>query len=165
MANCRRTYAGCGTVAGSLARRITEVLGLLASHRLARRRRVASSPKADTTLRAGARSWPLFTNRWKSGAVAPAGYVRIGGFHLDCSVSGWTYEIERSPDGGAHLDGARRSYRLCGMAPVAEERSRRKRVFRLRGDAAGEQSRPPRHVRQVGDWVAGDRVEWRRPCR
>jgi 4-alpha-glucanotransferase len=50
--------------------------------------------KADATLCAGARSWPLFTNRWKSGAVDPSGFVRIGSFHLDYSVPVWTYEIE-----------------------------------------------------------------------
>ena len=41
----------------------------------------------------GPRSWPLFTNRWKSGAISPAGYIRIGSFHLDYSVPVWTYEI------------------------------------------------------------------------
>jgi len=32
-------------------------------------------------------------NRWRSGAIAPAGHVRIGSFHLDYSVPVWTYEI------------------------------------------------------------------------
>src|SRR6201989_804518 len=49
--------------------------------------------KADATVVAGARAWPLFTNRWKSGAVSPAGYIRIGSFHLDYSTPGWSYEI------------------------------------------------------------------------
>ena len=39
-------------------------------------------------------SWPLFTNRWKSGAVSPAGHVQIGSFHLDYSVPVWTYDLE-----------------------------------------------------------------------
>jgi hypothetical protein len=41
----------------------------------------------------GERSWPLFTNRWKSGAIAPAGHVRIASFHLDHSVPVWTYDV------------------------------------------------------------------------
>jgi glycogen debranching enzyme-like protein len=49
--------------------------------------------KADATLIDGAHSWPLFTNRWKSGDIAPAGHVRIGSFHLDYSVPVWTYEV------------------------------------------------------------------------
>ena len=48
---------------------------------------------ADATLIAGDHSWPLFTNRWRSGAIAPAGHVHIGSFHLDYSVPVWTYEI------------------------------------------------------------------------
>ena len=115
IANGRAAYAG-GTIAGSLTRRYHGLLIAPVASPLGRRLILA---KADTTLRAGARSWPLFTNRWKSGAVAPAGFVRIAGFHLDCSVPVWTYEIERSPGGGAHLDGARRPYDLCGMAPAA----------------------------------------------
>ncbi len=90
IANGRAGYAG-GTIAGSLTRRYHGLLIAPVASPLGRRLILA---KADTTLRAGARSWPLFTNRWKSGAVAPAGFVRIAGFHLDCSVPVWTYEIE-----------------------------------------------------------------------
>ena len=49
--------------------------------------------KADATLIAGSCSFPLFTNRWNSGAVAPAGHVRIASFHLDHSVPVWSYEV------------------------------------------------------------------------
>src|SRR5262249_59839783 len=49
--------------------------------------------KADASVVAGEHSDPLFTNRWTSGAIAPAGYIRIGSFRLDYSVPVWTYEI------------------------------------------------------------------------
>jgi 4-alpha-glucanotransferase len=49
--------------------------------------------KADAMLIGGAHTWPLFTNRWKTGDIAPAGHVRIGSFHLDYSVPVWTYEV------------------------------------------------------------------------
>ena len=47
----------------------------------------------DATLIDGAHSWPLFTNGWKSGDIAPAGHVWIRSFHLDYSVPVWTYEV------------------------------------------------------------------------
>ena len=49
--------------------------------------------KADATLIEDAQSWPLFTNRWKSGDISPAGNVAIGSFHLDYSAPVWTYEV------------------------------------------------------------------------
>src|SRR5436190_17834441 len=90
IANGCAGYAG-GTIAGSLTRRYHGLLIAPVASPLGRRLIFA---KADATLVAGARSWPLFTNRWKSGAIAPAGYVRIGSFHLDYSVPVWTYEVE-----------------------------------------------------------------------
>ena len=72
-------------------------------------------PRSPTATR----SWPLFTNRWKSGAVAPAGHVRIASFHLDYSVPVWSYEIEDHQieariwmEPGAHTE-------LCGVAAPA----------------------------------------------
>jgi 4-alpha-glucanotransferase len=82
--------------------------------------------KADATVIAGDRSWPLFTNRWKTGAISPAGHVRIGSFHLDCSVPVWTYEIEDRHieariwmEPGAHTTYA--AWRLRPCADPAEE--------------------------------------------
>ena len=89
LANGLGGYAG-GTIAGSLTRRYHGLLIAPVASPLGRRLILA---KADATVVAGARAWPLFTNRWKSGAVSPAGHVRIGGFHLDYSTPVWSYEI------------------------------------------------------------------------
>jgi predicted glycogen debranching enzyme len=89
IANGRGGYAG-GTVAGSLTRRYHGLLIAPVGSPLGRRLILA---KADATLIAVDRSWPLFTNRWKSGVISPAGHVRIGSFHLDYSVPVWMYEI------------------------------------------------------------------------
>src|SRR6516225_8991194 len=83
-------YAG-GTIAGSLTRRYHGLLIAPLASPLGRRLIFA---KADATLTDGVESWPLFTNRWKSGDISPAGHVRIGSFHLDYSVPVWTYEIQ-----------------------------------------------------------------------
>ncbi len=90
IANGLGGYAG-GTIAGSLTRRYHGLLIAPVASPLGRRLILA---KADATVTDGTRSWPLFTNRWKSGAVAPAGHVRIASFHLDYSVPVWSYEIE-----------------------------------------------------------------------
>src|SRR6478672_5339428 len=82
-------YAG-GTIAGSLTRRYHGLLIAPIASPLGRRLILA---KADATVLEGRRSWPLFTNRWTSGAISPAGHIRIGSFHLDYSVPVWTYEI------------------------------------------------------------------------
>lgn len=89
IANGLGAYAG-GTIAGSLTRRYHGLLIAPIASPLGRRLILA---KADATVIEGPRSWPLFTNRWKSGAISPAGYIRIGSFHLDYSVPVWTYEI------------------------------------------------------------------------
>src|SRR2546421_7190650 len=89
IANGLAGYAA-GTIAGSLTRRYHGLLIAPVASPLGRRLILA---KADATLVAGPRSWPLFTNRWKSGAISPAGHVRIGSFHLDYSVPVWTYEV------------------------------------------------------------------------
>ncbi|HEY7245084.1 MAG TPA: amylo-alpha-1,6-glucosidase [Xanthobacteraceae bacterium] len=89
IANGRAGYAG-GTIAGSLTRRYHGLLIAPIGSPLGRRLLLA---KADATLIAGSRSWPLFTNRWKSGAISPAGHMWIGSFHLDYSVPVWTYDL------------------------------------------------------------------------
>src|SRR5215469_7902742 len=89
IANGLGAYAG-GTIAGSLTRRYHGLLIAPVASPLGRRLIVA---KADATVITGARSWPLFTNHWKDGLIAPAGHVRIESFHLDYSVPVWTYEV------------------------------------------------------------------------
>src|SRR5207247_9444674 len=89
IANGRGGYAG-GTIAGSLTRRYHGLLIAPVGSPLGRRLLLA---KADASVIAGAQSWPLFTNRWKSGAIAQAGRIRIGSFHLDYSVTVWTSDV------------------------------------------------------------------------
>ena len=89
IADGRAGYAG-GTIAGSLTRRYHGLLIAPVGSPLGRRLILA---KADATLIAGSCSFPLFTNRWKSGAISPAGHVRIGSFHLDYSVPVWIYDL------------------------------------------------------------------------
>jgi predicted glycogen debranching enzyme len=89
IANGLGGYAG-GTIAGSLTRRYHGLLIAPVASPLGRRLIFA---KADATLIDGLESWPLFTNRWKSGDISPAGHVRIRSFHLDYSVPVWTYEV------------------------------------------------------------------------
>src|SRR5271166_1841377 len=94
IANGCAAYAA-GTIAGSLTRRYHGLLIAPIASPLGRRLILA---KADATLvagdRSGPRCWPLFTNRWRSGAISPTGNVRIASFHLDYSVPVWTYEVE-----------------------------------------------------------------------
>jgi 4-alpha-glucanotransferase len=122
IANGLAGYAG-GTIASSLTRRYHGLLIAPVGSPLGRRLILA---KADATVIAGDRSWPLFTNRWKTGAISPAGHVRIGSFHLDCSVPVWTYEIEDRHieariwmEPGAHTTYA--AWRLQPSADPAEE--------------------------------------------
>src|SRR5438067_8942771 len=89
IANGLGGYAG-GTIAGSLTRRYHGLLIAPIGSPLGRRLLLA---KADATVVAGAQSWPLFTNRWKSGAIEPAAHVRIASFHLDHSVPVWRYDV------------------------------------------------------------------------
>src|SRR5207249_4356865 len=89
IANGLGGYAA-GTIAGSLTRRYHGLLIAPIASPLGRRLILA---KADATLIDGDASWPLFTNRWKSGDVAPAGHIRICSFDLDYSVPVWNYEV------------------------------------------------------------------------
>src|SRR5215470_1969246 len=67
IANGLGSYAS-GTIAGSLTRRYHGLLIAPVASPLGRRLILA---KADATLIEGSHSWPLFTNRWKSGDTAP----------------------------------------------------------------------------------------------
>jgi predicted glycogen debranching enzyme len=118
IANGLGGYAS-GTIAGSLTRRYHGLLIAPVASPLGRRLILA---KADATLIEGSHSWPLFTNRWKSGNIAPAGHVRIGSFHLDYSVPVWTYEV-----GDRHIEarvwmepGAHTTYAAWLLHPGAD---------------------------------------------
>ena len=77
-----------GTVAGLLSRRYHGLLVAALAPPLGRTLVVAKLD--DTLVDAGAR-WPLFTNRWASGAVDPHGYRHLERFRLDGTVPVWTY--------------------------------------------------------------------------
>src|SRR4029453_8332167 len=118
IANGLGGYAG-GTIAGSLTRRYHGLLITPIASPLGRRLILA---KADATVIEGGRSWPLFTNRWKSGAISPAGHIRIGSFHLDYSVPVWTYRLgEHRIEARIWMEpGAHTTYAAWRLRPQAE---------------------------------------------
>jgi 4-alpha-glucanotransferase len=77
-----------GTIAGTLTRRYHGLLVAPVSPPLGRHLVVA---KADATLSDSEREWPLFSNRWGGGAVAPAGYLDVESFHLDGRIPVWRF--------------------------------------------------------------------------
>ncbi|MBV8779532.1 MAG: glycogen debranching enzyme N-terminal domain-containing protein, partial [Alphaproteobacteria bacterium] len=85
--NGRGAYAA-GTVALSLTRRYHGLLIAPVDPPLGR---VLVLTKADATLTAGGKSYPLFTNRWGDGAVAPDGYRAISEFRLDGTIPTWRF--------------------------------------------------------------------------
>ncbi|MCW2244050.1 amylo-alpha-1,6-glucosidase [Azospirillum canadense] len=89
LANGLGAYAA-GTIAGSLTRRYHGLLVAPVEPPLGRRLVFA---KADATLIADGREWPLFTNRWASGALAPTGHEHAESFHLDRRIPVWTYAV------------------------------------------------------------------------
>ncbi|MBV8335504.1 MAG: glycogen debranching enzyme family protein, partial [Alphaproteobacteria bacterium] len=89
LANGLGGYAA-GTIAGTLTRRYHGLLVAPVEPPLGRRLIWA---KADAELVAGKQSWPLFTNRWGSGAISPAGHVHIESFALDGTIPVWIFAI------------------------------------------------------------------------
>ena len=80
-----------GTIAGTLTRRYHGLLVAPVQPPLGRHLVVA---KADATLTDGERSWPLATNRWGGGHIAPAGYLSIESFQLDGRMPVWRYACD-----------------------------------------------------------------------
>jgi predicted glycogen debranching enzyme len=107
LANGRGGYAG-GTVALSLTRRYHALLVAPLAPPLGR---VLVLAKADATLHADGRDYPLFTNRWMSGAVAPQGHLLLESFHLDGTVPVWRFRC------GGH----RVEHRIWMEAPAPRE--------------------------------------------
>jgi 4-alpha-glucanotransferase len=89
LANGRGAYAA-GTVALSLTRRYHGLLVAPLEPPLGRHLVLA---KADATLAEGDREWPLFTNRWSDGTVAPAGHVHIESFRLEGRLPVWRFAL------------------------------------------------------------------------
>jgi predicted glycogen debranching enzyme len=87
LANGRGGYAG-GTVALSLTRRYHALLVAPLAPPLGR---VLVLAKADATLYVDGHAYPLFTNRWASGAIVPSGHLLLESFHLDGTVPVWRF--------------------------------------------------------------------------
>ena len=87
LTNGRGGYAA-GTVAGSLTRRYH---GLLVAPWRPPLGRWLVFAKADATVWAGDRAWPLGTNRWTDGAVDPAGFRHLESFHLEGRLPVWRF--------------------------------------------------------------------------
>ena len=87
LANGRGGYAA-GTTALSLTRRYHGLLVAPVDPPLGRAVVLA---KADATLTVGGQSYPLFTNRWSGGTVAPEGYRGLAEFQLDGTVPTWRF--------------------------------------------------------------------------
>ncbi len=89
LSNGLGAYAA-GTIAGTLTRRYHGLLVAPVNPPLGR---VLMAAKADSTLILDGVEHPLFSNRWASGAVNPAGHVHIESFHLDGRMPVWRYVI------------------------------------------------------------------------
>jgi predicted glycogen debranching enzyme len=87
LGNGRGAYAA-GTVAQSLTRRYHGLLIAPVDPPLGR---CVVLTKADATLTVSGRTYPLFTNRWGDGAVAPDGYRAIAEFRLDGTIPTWRF--------------------------------------------------------------------------
>jgi predicted glycogen debranching enzyme len=87
LANGRGGYAA-GTTALSLTRRYHGLLIAPIDPPLGRH---VVLTKADATLTLGGRGYPLFTNRWAGGTIAPAGYRGLAEFRLDGTVPTWRF--------------------------------------------------------------------------
>ncbi|HEX3864964.1 MAG TPA: amylo-alpha-1,6-glucosidase [Stellaceae bacterium] len=87
--NGRGAYAA-GTIAQSLTRRYHGLLIASVDPPLGR---TLVLTKADTELVIGDRRYPLFANRWASGAVAPQGHLAIESFALDGATPVWRFAI------------------------------------------------------------------------
>jgi 4-alpha-glucanotransferase len=87
LANGRGGYAA-GTTALDLTRRYH---GLLIAPVYPPLGRVLVLAKADATVTINDTSYPLFTNRWSGGAVAPEGYRELIEFRLDGTVPVWRF--------------------------------------------------------------------------
>jgi 4-alpha-glucanotransferase len=92
LANGRGGYAA-GTTALSLTRRYH---GLLIAPVYPPLGRVLVLAKADATVTVDGTGYPLFTNRWSGGAIAPEGYRDLIEFRLDGTIPVWRFRCGES---------------------------------------------------------------------
>ncbi|WP_392530911.1 amylo-alpha-1,6-glucosidase [Nostoc sp. C117] len=93
--NGRGSYAS-GTVAGLSTRGYH---GLLVAALQPPLKRTLLLTKLDETAEYNGSSYPLFTNRWPDGTVAPPGYRNIESFYLEGTIPVWRFAC-----GGAILE-------------------------------------------------------------
>jgi len=79
-----------GTAAGTSTRRYHGMLMAALEPPAGRNLLVAG---LDETVRHAGREFPLATNRWLSGAVAPQGFLHIESFHLEGTKPVWRYAL------------------------------------------------------------------------
>jgi len=89
LSNGTGAYAA-GTVAGTLTRRYHGLLVAPVEPPLGRRLLFA---KADATLLLDGKEYPLHTNRWSGGAIAPHGHLSLESFHLEGRMPVWRYHV------------------------------------------------------------------------
>ena len=89
LSNGTGAYAA-GTVAETLTRRYHGLLIAPLEPPLGRRLVFA---KADATLLLDGKEYPLHTNRWGDGAIAPCGYLYLESFYLDGRMPVWRYHV------------------------------------------------------------------------
>jgi predicted glycogen debranching enzyme len=130
LANGLGAYAA-GTVAGTLTRRYHGLLIAPVNPPLGRHLVFA---KADATLIAGDRETPLYSNRWGSGAIDPAGHLHLESFELQgrmpvwrYAVGCWTLEARVWMEPGEHTTYL--AYRLSGSSAGAEASKLRVRLL------------------------------------
>src|ERR1700689_2359556 len=87
LGNGRGTYAA-GNTALSLTRRYHGLLIAPVDPPLGRSLVLA---KADATATVGGQTYPLFTNRWSGGTIAPEGYRGLAAFELDGTIPTWRF--------------------------------------------------------------------------
>jgi predicted glycogen debranching enzyme len=87
LGNGRGGYAA-GTTALSLTRRYHGLLIAPVDPPLGR---CVVLAKADATMTLGGTSYPLFTNRWGGGGIAPGGYHGLAEFFLDGTIPVWRF--------------------------------------------------------------------------
>jgi predicted glycogen debranching enzyme len=78
----------CGTIAGTLTRRYH---GLLFAARTPPVGRTLLCPKIDGEVTYDGLTHALATDRWRSGAIAPQGYVFLTGFRLEGTIPVWSF--------------------------------------------------------------------------
>ncbi|WP_204104504.1 MULTISPECIES: amylo-alpha-1,6-glucosidase [Spirulina sp. CCY15215] len=81
---------GAGTVSGVLTRRYHGLLIAALNPPLGR---TLLLTKLDELVQYRGQIYPLYTDRWADGSVAPQGYREIESFHLDGSIPVWKFAI------------------------------------------------------------------------